>query len=326
MLAAPASPGSPASTPRETASPDAGDGGSPFQRFAWWRHGASRVRHEHGSPPTPGGRHNDIRVDTGSFLAIVGTSAVAATLVAVAGGRGLFIPVVVVELVLGVIIGPQVLDLAHVDAFTHFFAGLGLGMLFFFAGYEIDIARIRGEPLRLALFGWAMSLAIAYTLGGALAAGRCRRLARLRRLRPRDDRHRHAAAGPLGHGRDSHPLRHVPARGGRGRGVRPDPAAHARPVDAERGAQRADPDRLRRPGGGRRAGRGPLVGPHDPGVRADDREELAARGPLDRRARLRAGPARLRPRPRPPARRVRRRADHTAGPPEAGGARPSTRS
>ena len=42
-------------------------------------------------------------------------------------------------------------------------------MLFFFAGYEIDIARIRGEPLRLALLGWALSLAIAYTLGGLLA-------------------------------------------------------------------------------------------------------------------------------------------------------------
>jgi Kef-type K+ transport system membrane component KefB len=111
-----------------------------------------------------------LSVDTGSFLAIVGTSAVAATLVAVAGGRNLFVPVVVVELTLGVIVGPQVLDLAQVNAFTEFFADLGLGMLFFFAGYEIDIARIRGEPLRLALLGWAMSLAIAYTLGGALAA------------------------------------------------------------------------------------------------------------------------------------------------------------
>jgi Kef-type K+ transport system membrane component KefB len=42
-------------------------------------------------------------------------------------------------------------------------------MLFVFAGYEIDIPRIRGRPLRLALLGWAMSLAIAYGLGGALA-------------------------------------------------------------------------------------------------------------------------------------------------------------
>ncbi len=110
-----------------------------------------------------------IRVDTGSFLAIVVAAALAATLSTVIGSRGLFIPVVVLELALGVVIGPQLLDLAHVDGFTQFFADLGLGMLFFFAGYEIDIARIRGEPLRLALFGWAMSLAIAYTLGGLLS-------------------------------------------------------------------------------------------------------------------------------------------------------------
>jgi Kef-type K+ transport system membrane component KefB len=108
-------------------------------------------------------------VDTGSFLAIVAAAAVAGMLVAVVGGRGLFVPVVVVELTLGVLIGPELLDLAKVNAFTEFFGDLGLGMLFFFAGYEIDVARIRGTPLRLALLGWAMSLAIAYSLGGLLA-------------------------------------------------------------------------------------------------------------------------------------------------------------
>ena len=108
-------------------------------------------------------------VDTGSFLAIVAAAAVAGMLVAVAGGRGLFVPVVVVELTLGVLIGPQLLDLAKVNAFTEFFGDLGLGMLFFFAGYEIDLARIRGMPLRLGLLGWALSLAIAYSLGGLLA-------------------------------------------------------------------------------------------------------------------------------------------------------------
>ena len=111
-----------------------------------------------------------LRVDTGSFLAIVATAAVAATLSGIAGGRGVFIPVVVVELTLGVVIGPQALDLAQVNSFTDFFADLGLGMLFFFAGYEIDVARIRGEPLRLAIVGWLLSLVIAYTLGGVLAA------------------------------------------------------------------------------------------------------------------------------------------------------------
>ena len=43
-------------------------------------------------------------------------------------------------------------------------------MLFFFAGYEIDLHRIAGRPLRLAVFGWAISLALAYTIGGVLAA------------------------------------------------------------------------------------------------------------------------------------------------------------
>jgi Kef-type K+ transport system membrane component KefB len=109
-------------------------------------------------------------VDAGSFLAIVATAAIAGTLAAIVGGRGVFVPVVVVELTLGVFIGPQLLDLGKVNAFTNFFSDLGLGMLFFFAGYEIDVERIRGEPLKLAVAGWVMSLVIAYTLGGILAA------------------------------------------------------------------------------------------------------------------------------------------------------------
>jgi Kef-type K+ transport system membrane component KefB len=109
-------------------------------------------------------------VDTGSFLVIVATAALAASAAAVAGMRNVFIPVVVVELVLGVVVGPQLLDLAHVNGFTDFFASLGLGLLFFFAGYEIDLGRIAGEPLRLGVLGWLLSLAIAYALGGMLAA------------------------------------------------------------------------------------------------------------------------------------------------------------
>src|SRR3712207_7191694 len=53
---------------------------------------------------------------------------------------------------------------AHPDAFAEFFASLGLGMLFFFAGYEIDFEGLRGDPLRLAAIGWLLSLALAYTL------------------------------------------------------------------------------------------------------------------------------------------------------------------
>ena len=43
-------------------------------------------------------------------------------------------------------------------------------MLFFFAGYEIDFERIKGRPLKLGAWGWLLSVALAYGLGGILAA------------------------------------------------------------------------------------------------------------------------------------------------------------
>ena len=110
-----------------------------------------------------------ISVDQTSFLVIVAISALAGTATAIAGKRA-FIPVIVLEIILGIIVGPQVLGLAHEDSFIEFFAELGLGMLFFFAGYEIDFKRIRGRPLKLAAVGWAMSLALAYAAGGLLAS------------------------------------------------------------------------------------------------------------------------------------------------------------
>ena len=79
-------------------------------------------------------------------------------------------PVVVLELILGILIGPQVLGIAESDDFIDFFSNLGLGMLFFFAGYEIDFDRIRGTPVKLGGWGWAASLALAYGIGGLLAA------------------------------------------------------------------------------------------------------------------------------------------------------------
>ena len=110
-----------------------------------------------------------IDVDTGSFFAIVLVAAIAATTVAVVP-KGLAPPVVVLELILGIVIGPEVLDFAHSSSFIEFFSNLGLGMLFYFAGYEIDFERIEGAPLRLGAIGWAMSVILAYGIGGILAA------------------------------------------------------------------------------------------------------------------------------------------------------------
>jgi Kef-type K+ transport system membrane component KefB len=109
------------------------------------------------------------QIDETSLLVIVGIAALAGLFTMLLAPR-LTIPVVVVELLLGIVIGPQVADIAQVDPTTEFLGNLGLGMLFFFAGYEIDFDRIRGRPLRLAGIGWALSLLLAYSIGGALAA------------------------------------------------------------------------------------------------------------------------------------------------------------
>jgi Kef-type K+ transport system membrane component KefB len=110
-----------------------------------------------------------IDVDTSSFFVIVLIAAIAAITVAVVP-KGMAPPVVVLELLLGIVVGPQVLDFAHSSDFIEFFSNLGLGMLFYFAGYEIDFERIKGTPMKLGAIGWALSVALAYGIGGALAA------------------------------------------------------------------------------------------------------------------------------------------------------------
>src|SRR5215203_3427711 len=101
-------------------------------------------------------------IDETSLLVIVGSAAVAGLLVMLAAPK-LTIPVVVVELILGILVGPQVADIAKVDPTTDFLGNLGLGMLFFFAGYEIDFERIKGRSMTLAGLGWGLSLVLAYS-------------------------------------------------------------------------------------------------------------------------------------------------------------------
>jgi Kef-type K+ transport system membrane component KefB len=110
-----------------------------------------------------------IHVDTDSFFVIVVIAALAAVTVAILPRR-FAPPVVVVELLLGILVGPEVFDIAGTDSFIEFFSNLGLGMLFFFAGYEIDFERIKGKPLKLGAWGWLLSVALAYGIGGILAA------------------------------------------------------------------------------------------------------------------------------------------------------------
>src|SRR5271165_3202485 len=65
---------------------------------------------------------------------------------------GVRLPVVVLEMVLGIIAGPQVLGLATAEGLLGWLGGkLGLAALFFMAGMELDLERVRGRPLTLAI-------------------------------------------------------------------------------------------------------------------------------------------------------------------------------
>ena len=157
-----------------------------------------------------------IEVDSGSFFAIVVVAALAAVTVAIVPRR-LAPPVVVLELLLGILIGPEVLGLANTDAFIDFFSNLGLGMLFFFAGYEIDFDRIRGRPLELGALGWLVSIVIAYSLAGVLAAAGVVRLRALHGLGDGDDGDGNADPDSPRQRRAEDPFRHLSPGGRSGR-------------------------------------------------------------------------------------------------------------
>lgn len=99
-------------------------------------------------------------VDAAAFFIVMVVATLAAGLSAAIGPR-LVIPVVVLEVLFGIALGPEVTGIIESDEFLEFFSELGLAMLFFFAGYEIEPDRIKGEPTKLAVTGWLLSLAIA---------------------------------------------------------------------------------------------------------------------------------------------------------------------
>jgi Kef-type K+ transport system membrane component KefB len=84
--------------------------------------------------------------------------------------RRIRIPVVVVELAGGILIGPYGLDWATQNTLVVFLASFGLAMLFFMAGLELDFVRVRGRPLTLGVAGWLLSLGIAIGIAAALQA------------------------------------------------------------------------------------------------------------------------------------------------------------
>jgi Kef-type K+ transport system membrane component KefB len=101
-------------------------------------------------------------------LVIVLAVAAAAPLICAALRRWLNIPVVVMEMLLGIIVGPSLLGIATSNPIMAGLAAIGVWLLFFGAGYETDFAAVK-DRMKIASFAWLICLALAIGAGYIIA-------------------------------------------------------------------------------------------------------------------------------------------------------------
>jgi len=89
-------------------------------------------------------------------LTLIAAAALIAPLVAGLPQR-IRLPVVVVELLLGILMGPHLLNLAQPTGLVNELSELGLTFLLFMVGYEIDLDSLRGPLFNRAAAGWGLS-------------------------------------------------------------------------------------------------------------------------------------------------------------------------
>jgi Kef-type K+ transport system membrane component KefB len=77
----------------------------------------------------------------------------------------------VLEILLGIAIGPQVLGWVSIDTPIRVLSLLGLAFLLFLSGLEVEYERFRGRPLRLTAIGYAISFGLALLIGLGLHEG-----------------------------------------------------------------------------------------------------------------------------------------------------------
>ncbi len=108
----------------------------------------------------------DLTEDLDQLLVVVLVAALAPLIAGLIPGRKL--PQVVILLVGGMLVGPELLDLADPDNLV-LLSNVGLGFLFLLAGYELELELFRQQAGRLALLGWFVTLAVATVVTGLLA-------------------------------------------------------------------------------------------------------------------------------------------------------------
>lgn len=104
------------------------------------------------------------------FVAIAAIAVIAPLLVRGLSSR-LRIPIVVFELVLGIIAGPSVLGWIQEGPISERLADFGLALLFFMAGNEIDFRVLRGGNGARAVGGWLIGLIAGVAVGLVIAPG-----------------------------------------------------------------------------------------------------------------------------------------------------------
>jgi Kef-type K+ transport system membrane component KefB len=106
-----------------------------------------------------------------SFTSVAVVAAVALVAPLGVAFGGLRLPAIVVEILLGIAVGPQGLGWATNDEPVAVLSLIGLAFLLLLAGLEIDFTRLRGRLLRLTAIGYAVSFGLALVVGLVLEAG-----------------------------------------------------------------------------------------------------------------------------------------------------------
>jgi len=102
-------------------------------------------------------------------LAIVLAVAVVAPLICSGISRFFRIPIAVMEMLLGLVVGPGVLGLVTNNAIISSLATIGLWFLFYAAGYETDYSAMRGRLLGTATGSWILCLILSVLAGFVVA-------------------------------------------------------------------------------------------------------------------------------------------------------------
>jgi Kef-type K+ transport system membrane component KefB len=106
-----------------------------------------------------------------SFASVAVIAAVAVIAPLAVAFAGLRLPAIVLEILLGIAVGPQGLGWATADEPVQVMSMFGLAFLLLLAGLEIDFDRLRGTLLRTTAGAWVISFGVALAVGYALRAG-----------------------------------------------------------------------------------------------------------------------------------------------------------